>query len=190
MTGRFDFSRYPILETQRLLLREITPEDALALSVLLSDEETVKYLVDLPRQWTDPVGVLNIMNFIQQSYHEKTAMRWAITFKQNNILIGTCGFHRYDPANFRAEVGYDLYRAHWRQGIMEEAMRRLLAFCFEELDLHRIEAEVIEGNVASACLLAKLGFQQEGVWRERVYGRGKFHSLRQFGLLRQEYNIG
>jgi RimJ/RimL family protein N-acetyltransferase len=48
MTGRFDFSRYPILETQRLLLREITPEDALALSVLLSDEETVKYLVDLP----------------------------------------------------------------------------------------------------------------------------------------------
>ncbi|MEO0566019.1 MAG: GNAT family protein, partial [Chloroflexota bacterium] len=98
-------------------------------------------------------------------------------------LIGTCGFHLNVPSHRRAEVGYELSAAHWRQGIMSEALGAVLGYCFGTLDVHRVEADVTAGNDASAGLLRRMGFQQEGIWRDRVYGRGKFHDLWQFGLL-------
>ena len=70
---------------------------------------------------------------------------------------------------------------------MTEAVAEVLRFCFDCLNVHRVEADVTEGNVASAALLRKLGFVLEGLWRERVYSRGAYHGMWQFGLLEQEY---
>ena len=70
---------------------------------------------------------------------------------------------------------------------MSEALGAVLRFCFDRLGAHRIEADVTEGNVASAALLKKLGFTLEGVWRERVFWRGRFQSMWQFGILAPEY---
>lgn len=70
---------------------------------------------------------------------------------------------------------------------MSEAVGALVQFCFDQLAVHRIEANVTCGNEASAALLRSLGFQLEGTWRERVYWKGAFHSLWQFGLLEPEY---
>jgi RimJ/RimL family protein N-acetyltransferase len=70
---------------------------------------------------------------------------------------------------------------------MTEALRALLRFCFDALELHRVEADVTAGNLASAGLLRSLGFTQEGTWRDRVYGHGRFYDLWQFGLLEHEY---
>ena len=102
-------------------------------------------------------------------------------------MIGSCGFHLYDKRDSRAEIGYELHADYWRQGIMFEATEAVLAFCFERLGVRRVEADVVEGNAASAALLKKLGFTLEGVWRERVFKRGAYHSLWQFGLLADEY---
>ena len=70
---------------------------------------------------------------------------------------------------------------------MTEALGEVLRFCFDCLMIHRVEADVTVGNAASAALLRKLGFVLEGEWRERVYSRGAYHSMWQFGLLEPEY---
>ena len=70
---------------------------------------------------------------------------------------------------------------------MTEAVAEVLRFCFDCLNVHRVEADVTEGNVASAALLRKLGFVLEGLWRDRVYARGAYHGIWQFGLLELEY---
>ncbi len=62
-----------------------------------------------------------------------------------------------------------------------------MRWCFENLDLHRIQADCDVENVASARVLEKVGFTLEGIWREREFERGRFVSLKQYGLLRREY---
>ena len=103
-------------------------------------------------------------------------------------MIGSCGFHLYERRHRRAEIGYELHSDYWRRGIMSEATQAVLQFCFERLGAHRLEADVVEGNSASAALLKKVGFTLEGVWRDRVFKRGAFQSLWQFGLLAPEFH--
>ena len=83
--------------------------------------------------------------------------------------------------------GRKLVTNSWRKGIMSEAVLAVVESCFEELDMHRVEANVTVGNQASAKLLESQGFTLEGTWRDKVYGRGAFHSLWQYGILRDEY---
>jgi ribosomal-protein-alanine N-acetyltransferase len=73
---------------------------------------------------------------------------------------------------------------------MAEAVAVAVRFGFLRLRLHRIEANVTAGNAASAGLLKRLGFTLEGTWRDKVYARGQFHDLWQFGLLENEYDEG
>ena len=95
------------------------------------------------------------------------------------------GFH-FQAAGFKAEIGDDLGRDYWHQGYMSEALRAMLAYGFETLKLNRIEALVMPENEASATLLRRLGFSEEGVLREYAYFKGEYHDLRFFSLLRRE----
>ncbi|NIW38715.1 MAG: GNAT family N-acetyltransferase, partial [Gemmatimonadetes bacterium] len=89
----------------------------------------------------------------------------------------------------QAEIGYDLAHRHWGRGLMTEALRPMLRFGFEEMDLHRIEAGVTVGNEASARVLEKLGFREEGLLRRGGYWKGAYHDLRGFGLLRRDREV-
>jgi ribosomal-protein-alanine N-acetyltransferase len=173
---------FPKLETERLHLRQITPADVDDWFAALAQPDVHRYLVDM----TLPVNhahVLEIIGWTGKAFNEGSGARWAVTLKPSPVLIGTCGFHLYDLVHRRAEVGYDLSAAYWRQGIMSEALRAVMGYCFETLNVHRLEADVTAGNDASAGLLRKLGFRQEGTWRDQTYGRGRFHDMWQFGLL-------
>ncbi len=179
----FPPSTFPVLKTERLRLRQITSADVDDWLAILSQPDVNRYLVDVDPASVNHMHVLEIIGWTGKIYREGTGIRWAVTLKPSDTLIGTCGFHRYNAAHCRAEVGYELSAAYWRKGIMTEAARAVLDYCFDDLDLHRVEADVTAGNMASADLLKKLGFQQEGTWRDRVYGRGRFYDLWQFGLL-------
>ncbi len=182
----FDFATIPTLETERLRLRRITLADRPAWFAVFNSPGTLDYLSDFERAPRAQV-MDEIVAWSERIIAEKSGIRWAITLKPADKMIGSCGFHLYDPANRRAEIGYELHSAYWRRGLMSEAVLALLRFCFERLGLHRVEADVTEGNVASAALLKKLGFALEGCWRERIYWRGGYHSLWQFGLLAPEF---
>jgi ribosomal-protein-alanine N-acetyltransferase len=169
MSDLFVFDKFPILETERLILREITADDVEGIIAMYGDTETME-----------------IIEWCAQIFRDKSGLRWGITLKGNDNLIGTCGYHYWLPQHRRAEIGYDLARQYWRQGIMTEAARVMLQFGFERMNLYRIEADVTVGNDASAALLEKLNFKREGLWRHRVFARQQFWDLRQFGLLKDD----
>lgn len=182
----FDFATVPILETERLLLRRITGDDYEDWLAVWHSPGVLDYLIDFDGLPGGEVASA-IIEWAERIIRERSGIRWAITLKPDARMIGSCGFHLYARRDRRVEIGYELHSGYWRRGIMSEATEAVVQFCFEQLDVHRVEADVVEGNAASAALLTKLGFTLEGNWRERVFKRGAFHGLWQFGLLAPDY---
>jgi ribosomal-protein-alanine N-acetyltransferase len=179
------FTHFPNLTTERLLLRQIQPEDAEDLFATFGDEEVMEF-------YGHPVhkSVDDSRELIRQQQHwyaQREGIRWGITLKGNEKVIGSCGLYLFDRESRRAETGYELNRAYWRQGIISEALSAVLTYAFNELELNRIEAVVGGGNERSAGLLSKLGFSHEGILRKRFYFRERYWDEHYFGLLKSEW---
>ena len=182
----FQFDEVPTIETERLILRRITTNDLGDWMAVWRSPGVLDYLIDFDGMPQDEMG-LEIVEWAERIFVAKSGIRWALTVKPCQQLIGSCGFHLFDRRDQRVEIGYELHADYWRQGIMSEAVRAVLEFCFDTLGVHRVEADVVEGNAASAALLKKAGFTLEGIWRDRVYKRGAYQSLWQFGVLKPEF---
>jgi ribosomal-protein-alanine N-acetyltransferase len=182
------FLVFPQLETERLLLRELKSTDAEAMYRYLSDPEVTRYLATQPHRSLKQTQ--DLVKFLASLFQKGEGFRWGITLKAGDaagVVIGTCGYHAWAKDHFRAEIGYELAHAYWGQGIMAEAMEALLAFGFEQMTLHRVEAMVLVGNRASARFLEKLGFQQEAVLRDYEFVQGRFRDVLLFSLLRKNH---
>ena len=180
------FQSFPELNTQRLLLRQITQEDDKSLFEVLSDEDTCKYLT--LNAVNDMENIKRMIAGMQRFFDEKQRIRWGIAQKTDNALIGHCGFFDIDRFNCCAEISYCIKRELWGQGIMTEALDAMLSFGFEDYGLNRITANVIKDNAASIKVLQKLGFVQEGILRESLYKNGQYHDLICFSILKSEYH--
>lgn len=178
------FTTFPVLTTERLILRAVRRDDADALFAVFSDPVAMEFYgspahtsLDDTHAWIDRV---------ETRYASQEALRWAVTLKGgDDTLIGSCSLHRFGPG--RAETGYDLNRAYWGQGIMTEAMRAVLTYVFDVLELHRVEAVIDINNAGSKALLSKLGFTYEGNLRERYPEGDGYADEHYFGLLRREW---
>lgn len=178
----------PRFETDRLVLRGVRPEDDLpALYELFADPRVAEYTDTGPFETL--ADATKVMMWITQIFDERRGMRWAITLSNaETALIGTCGFNHWHRWNNSAEIGYDLAHRHWGKGLATEALRPVIRFGFERMDLNRIEADVTVGNDGSARVLEKLGFEEEGLMRQRGFWKGEYHDLRLFSLLRQDWH--
>jgi ribosomal-protein-alanine N-acetyltransferase len=179
------FTHFPSLTTNRLVLRQITFRDAEDLFATLSDEEAMQFYGHEPHQSVDETHAL--IEQIQVRYTRREGIRWGITRKGEDRVIGSCSFHHFDAGFHRAETGYELQRVWWGQGIMTEAMSAILTYGFDVLGLHRVEAIIDLANERSKGLLLKLGFTYEGNLRQRYFFRGRFEDEHYFGLLRHEW---
>jgi len=177
------FATFPEIETDSLILREILPEDRDAIYAIFSDDEVTRYydLVTMQRR----EEAAELIDFFDERFETESMIRWGITRKDDDVVIGTCGYvmlHRH-----RGEIGYDLRRSEWRKGIMTEALDAIIDFGFQDMGLQRVEALVMPENVASARLLRKLGFTEEGTLRDYDRFKGAFHDMRCLSILKQEY---
>lgn len=179
------FTHFSSLTTNRLHLRQIQPTDAEALFAIRSDRAVTEPYGQEPQQSLDQARTL--IERIQAYYDERDAIFWGITLKGEDTVIGTVTFWNFDPGFHCAEIGYELNRAYWRQGIMAEAISAILTYGFTEAGLHRIEANPGAENTASRTLLLKLGFTFEGNLRQRYFFRGHFEDAHYFGLLQDEW---
>ena len=113
--------------------------------------------------------------------------RWrAITFKDNSQFIGAIGFNYWQQAHRKAEIGFWLMPEYWKKGVIKEALPAMIAFGFQEMKLHRIEAEVESENSSSKRVLEASGFRFEGTKRDCEIKSGRFISLDLFSLLENE----
>ncbi|MCJ8282257.1 MAG: GNAT family N-acetyltransferase [Rivularia sp. ALOHA_DT_140] len=177
-------SQFPELETQNLILRQVNQSDIKSIFNHFSDKEVLRYH-DL-EAFNNIEQAKNIIVSFYEKFQNNQMIRWGIARKEDNIIIGTCGYHNWLQKSFIAEIGYELSKAYWRQGIMTEALTAMIKFGFEKMDLNRIEATVMLDNIASMTLLEKLGFTQEGILREYGFWKGEFHDLKMFSLLKKE----
>jgi len=180
-------SVFPTLQTERLVLREITLDDAEFWMRNFSDPEVVELTAwEPPRDLEAAKG--EITQFCTRPLQEATGIRWGIALRGRPDLIGTLGYHQWiREGAHRARMGYDLLREHRRRGIMTEAMRAALTYGFTTMGLHRVEVLTDPVNTASIRLVEGLGFHREGMLRENTYFRGRFIDDVIFSLLRQEW---
>jgi ribosomal-protein-alanine N-acetyltransferase len=179
------FARFPPLETPRLSLRRIVATDTEALFATFSDPAVMEFYGDPPHRSVEDSR--DLIRRQERWYAQCEGIRWGITLTGDEAVIGSCGFFLFDEEFRRAEMGYELARAYWRQGIMREALQAVMTYAFTSADLHRIEAVVNGANEPSKALLLKLGFTLEGTLRQRFYFANRYWNDLYFGLLKDEW---
>lgn len=181
----FDFSAFPVIHTNRLTLRCLTPNDANDIFAIRSDFEVTKF--NSGPAYTDISQGANLIARSIAGFKSKSSLYWAIVLNDDtNVVIGQLGFNNWDQDNHAADIGFDLRRDCWRKGIMQEALSAILKFGFNEMHLNRIGAQVSAYNVACKQLLWKLQFKLEGTQREQYFELGAYHDLDLFALLKRE----
>lgn len=173
---------FPIIETPRLILRDIRLTDAQRFFEIRSNPEVMKYM---DRELTRSIEEAEeMLKDSIEAYRKQTAVIWAITFKDNDDMVGYVCLLKWQREHFRAEAAYALLPAYQGKGIMSEALGAVIKYGFETLNLHRIEADVNPGNMPSIKLLEKFNFQREAYFRENFFFNGKFVDSVIYGLLR------
>lgn len=158
------------IETERLLLKNISFDDRVFILKQFSDEVVNRYLFDV-----EPISKLEEADEIIDSYLQpepRAQHRWVIVLKNNDVKIGTCGFHCWSKKGNCVEIGYDLQEEYWGKGIMTEALKAIISFGINKMGVHRINADISVDNAKSVYLAQKLGFVFNG--NTKMYSfRGK-----------------
>lgn len=179
------FSKIPTLETKRLILRGMRVSDRDDMYEYAHLEEVTRYLTWEPHPTKDYTK--QYLEFIASKYRVGDFYDWALILKENQKMIGTCGFTRIDCKNNAAEVGYVLNPAYWGRELAGEAVTAVMDFGFDRLDLHRIEARFMRGNEKSLRVMEKCGMIYEGTGRENMLVKNRYVDVGVCSILKSEY---
>ena len=169
-----NFSPFPIIETERLLLRSLSMDDLEQMYSLRTNEKVNTYLNKAPDESVQATRakIEQILDLLEKN----EAIFWVIAIKGNpEKMIGNMGYWRMQKEHFRAEIGYMLHPDHWQKGIMKEALNAVIGYGFENMKLHSIEANINPDNIPSGALLESCGFVQEAYYKENYYYDGVFY---------------
>lgn len=177
-----NFSPFPEIKTERLLLRRMKDTDVAAIFFLRTDDRVMKY-IDREKPKSEEEA-LNFMQKINANIDKNESVLWSIALQEKpDTLIGTIGFWRIIHQHYRAEIGYMLHPDFWGKGVMKEALLAVTNFGFKTMKLHSIEAHINPENIASGLLLEKAGFVREAYFKEDYYFQGKFLDTAIYSLL-------
>jgi ribosomal-protein-alanine N-acetyltransferase len=177
-------NKFPIIETEDLILRELNHDDLDGYFEIFGSEQVLKYYGLKPKG--SPEELVKRLERNIALFSKKKGMRFAICDKSGK-LIGTIGFKYWDKRNLKAEISYELVPQHWNKGYMPQAVKAIVKFGFEH-HLNRIEAWVMSENVGSSKVLKKCGFKSEGVHRQSMSWDGKLHDIEWYSILRSDLN--
>jgi RimJ/RimL family protein N-acetyltransferase len=150
-----------ILETERLILRPITPEDFHAAHSWGSNPENTRYMA-----W-GPNTEEQTKEFLAQT---KPGYDFAVVLKNSNVVIGSCGIYP-EERGYKAEVGWILHKDYWKCGYGTELGHELLRYGFEDLKLGRIQAPCAAVNYGSYRVMERIGMQREALHRKALWAR-------------------
>ena len=181
------FNFFPVIETERLILRQINSLDVEDIFEIFSDAEVAKY------EWFTPMksheDAMKFISRYRDEFEDEEEITWGIVLKENNKLIGTCCLGDFAEGARRCEIGYDIMQAEWNNGYATEAIKAVVDFAFKTMNLNRIEAFITPGNDASVSVLKKVGFIHEGIVRERDLIKGKLEDGIVMAILKRDYAL-
>ena len=175
----------PTITCERVLLRPLRTSDVEAIFTIFSNPKVMRY-------WsTPPLPDRNAAEMLTQEIIRDVElgamMKWGVTRLSDDTVIATVTLFHVDLEQGRAELGYAMAQESWGQGYMAEALRSLVDYTFNTLNLRRLEADVDPRNGASIRTLERLGFQREGFLRERWHVAGEIQDALFYGLLKREW---
>ena len=179
------FDDMPRLETPRLILRRLEMRDAPDLFDYSRDPQVAKHVL-----WDAQTSVSEARAYVRymlRRYRAGEPASWGIEEKETGRVVGTIGYMWYPRDNTACEVGYSLARRRWNRGYRTEALAEVLRFSFEELGVHRVEAQHEVENAASGAVMRKCGMRKEGTLRGRLYNKGRYVDVDLYAMLREDY---
>ncbi|MGK7377118.1 GNAT family N-acetyltransferase [Planococcus sp. 1R117A] len=182
------YANLPVLETERLILRRLTIEDAEDMFDYASKPIVSRFMPWEVHQTADDTK--EFIWLILDGYNQQNKLTWAIELKSEKKMIGTIDFIKWLPKHGRAEIGYALSPKYWGNGFTQEAAKALIAFGFEKMQLNKVEAPIVPDNFQSQRVLEKVGMVCEGVARQHFYMKGEYVDLAMYSILKEEFNSG
>ena len=182
---RRSFRTIPTLETKRLILRKILPQDEDDMYEYSRNPETSQYLLWEPhasRSYTRAH-----IRYLQDAYNRASFFDWALIEKESGKMIGTCGFTEIYEREKRAEVGYVIAPNFHRRGFAPEALEKVMEYGFLTLGLVKLSGRFMEDNEASRKVLERFGFWNDTMKNESIYKRGKKQRILTYSLTKEKY---
>lgn len=175
---------FPVFETERLRLRKIRNIDNASIFRIMLQPDVTRYFNTWPMKELEEADA--VIQKLESNFSAGIGIRWAIELKANYSYIGSIGFSGSEENPFAAEIGFELATEYWRKGLAAEAIRKLVPFGFSKLKLERIEARVVDGNIASQRLLEKCGFGYEGLQRKKGFWKNELQDLHFYSIVKED----
>jgi ribosomal-protein-alanine N-acetyltransferase len=176
------FSSFPVIKTDRLTLREIRLADAKRIFDMRSNGRVNTFIARDNMQHQEDAKALAERTI--NAYNNKQAIGWAGILRENQEIIGTCGFNMIDTYNLRAEIGGEMATEYWGKNIAIEAVQAIIQFGLNTMNLHSIEAKVSPQNRSAIYLMEKLGFVKEAHFKDRVLFNDSFYDMAIYTLIK------
>ncbi|MBD3920521.1 GNAT family N-acetyltransferase [Paenibacillus sp. PR3] len=175
------------MQTNRLTLRLLEPQDAEPMEQMVSDKEVADTTLGIPHPY--PTG--SSVGFIQgrmEAAERGEGYSFAVIRTEDECFLGVVGLRLQQEHNM-AEMGYWIGRPYWGSGYCTEAAERVLRFAFEELALNRVYAAAMTRNPGSYKVMEKVGMKHEGVLRSHIRKGDAYEDLTYYGMLRNEFHV-
>ncbi len=174
------------LTTDRLHLREFVFDDWPTVLAYQQDPRYLRYYAWTERSPEDAQAFVQMfLDF--QAVEPRTKYQLAVTLKETGQLNGTCGLRLKSVNAFEADIGYELSADYWGKGYATEAAQAIVNLGFTDFGLHRISADLVADNVASAHVLEKIGMKLEGRLRDGEYFKDRYWDTLIYAILEDEW---
>ncbi len=174
----------PTIELDAVRLRPLRTADAAALYDYLRNP-AVTELTSFPE--VSLSFAESMIERVQSRWATGEMSKWAVALRQNDQLVGTCGFNEISRPHRWAELAYDLAQPHWGTGLMRPAVAAVLEWAFRQDQIDRVQGFVRIDNTRSQRVLERSGFQREGHLRNYRICRGQPHDFYIYSLLRSDW---
>lgn len=178
---------YPTLQTERLVLREFTLQDAPDVQRLAGAFEIARMTTLIPHPYEDGMAEEWIATH-RLAYEAGEHVIFAVVSREEGTLLFSIGLSLNARDN-NGELGYWIGVPYWGKGYSTEAAQEMVRYGFEDLGLHRIHANHFGANPASGRVMQKVGMRYEGTRREHYEKWGEYEDCMEYGLLASEWRV-
>lgn len=169
---------------EKVMLRAMEPEDMELLREAMNDPE----MEQMVGGWSLPISRAGQHKWYENNFDNKSTIRLIIVELETEMAVGLIYLTNIDWKNRNASRGIKLFRTETRgKGIARDASFTLMKYAFEELNLHRLNSEILSYNHASIKYYERCGGVREGVKRQAVFKNGEYHDVYCYGVLYQDF---
>ncbi len=178
----------PSLETKRLFLRPLVIEDGKGIQKLAGDIRIANTTLSVPHPYPDGLAEEWISTH-SKTFQDNRGVVFGIFLKSSKVLIGCISIDGISKTHQRGEAGYWIGCDYWNQGYCTEALKALISFGFENMNLNKITSRHMAKNPASGKVMLKAGMRQEGLLKDDCFRYGQFEDSVVYGLLRKDASV-